>query len=178
MAHPRTKAELLAQTRAERDALLERLAGLNAEQMARPGPYGWSAKDFVAHLCEWERLLFGWYECGLRGEKPALPAEGYTWRTMDALNQAILERRRSDPVDSVMAAWRQTSDQLIELVAGLSEEDLFGKRRFAWTGGSTLAGYVYECGPNHYRWAAGEIDKALEPRERPARARKAGGSGA
>ncbi len=161
MTHPKTKAELLSQARAERSALLDRLAGLSPAEMERPGPYGWAAKDYVAHLAEWERLLFDWYESGLRGEKPDLPAKGYSWRTMDALNQAIFQRFKAEPAAALLADWRRTSDRLIELAESLSEAELFEKRRFAWTGTSTLAVYVDECGPNHYRWAAGEIQKAL-----------------
>ena len=35
--------------------------------------------------------------------------------------------------------------------------------RYRWTGRSTLASYVWECGGNHYRWAAREIKRALRP---------------
>ena len=160
MSHPTTRAELLAQARAERDSLLAYLAGLSPAEIARPSEYGWSAGDFVAHLADWEQLLFGWYEAGLRGEKPALPAEGYTWQTIDALNESLRQRHLGESMEAVTAAWRESSSRLIELIEKLSEEDLFGKDRFAWTGGE-LAGYVYECGPNHYRWAAEEIAKGL-----------------
>lgn len=44
-----------------------------------PGAYGWSAKDHVAHLAEWERMLLAWYEAGVLGEKPAVHAESYSW---------------------------------------------------------------------------------------------------
>jgi hypothetical protein len=37
--------------------------------------------------------------------------------------------------------------------------------RYAWTGRGTLADFVYECGPNHYRWARGNIKKALKARK-------------
>ena len=53
MALPKTKAELLAQTARQRDALAALLAGLSREQMLWPGVYGWSAKDHVSHLAEW-----------------------------------------------------------------------------------------------------------------------------
>jgi hypothetical protein len=160
MSHPKTRAELLAQTRAERDGLLAYLAGLSADDAARPGAYGWSARDHVAHLTDWEELLFGWYEAGLRGEKPALPAPGYTWKTLDALNENLRQRHLGESVEAATAAWSKSSARLIELIERLSEDDLFARGRFAWTGGK-LAGYVFECGPNHYRWAAAEIKKGL-----------------
>jgi hypothetical protein len=37
----------------------------------------WSVKDTLAHLYEWKQMFFTWYESGLRGENPVLPAPGY-----------------------------------------------------------------------------------------------------
>jgi hypothetical protein len=81
MGMPRTKATLLVDAAKERDALSAMLARMSREQLLWPGAYGWSAKDHVAHLAEWERLFFGWYDTGARGEDPPVPAEGYTWAT-------------------------------------------------------------------------------------------------
>ena len=162
MAHPRTKAELLAATSARRDALQVFLATLSREQLLSPGAYGWSAKDHVAHLADWERLLFGWYDAGARGGRPALPAEGYTWADMDALNQKMRESHENDQLEHVLADWRETSRRLIALAEAESEPDLFAPGRFAWTGRGTLAGYVYECGANHYRWSLVEIKRGLK----------------
>jgi hypothetical protein len=70
-------------------------------------------------------------------------------------------RHLDESMGQALADWRDSSGRLIELIEKLSEEDLFAKTRFTWTGG-WLAGYVYECGPNHYRWAAKEMKKGLE----------------
>ena len=162
MAAPKTKALLLADTEQERDALQAMLSGLTREQLMWPGAYGWSAKDHVAHLAEWERMLFGWYDAGARGENPAVPAQGYTWATEHELNQVIYERYRDDQLEHVLADWRDTSRRLLALTNATSEADLFTPGRYAWTGRGTLASFVYECGPNHYRWAATEIKRGLE----------------
>jgi hypothetical protein len=164
MALPKTKAELLAATARDRDALLAYLESLSCEQMLKPGEYGWSARDHVAHLAEWERMLFGWYDSGRRGESPAVPAEGYTWAQMDALNRQIFEQHIGDDPELVMAEWRDTSRRLLALAESLSEADLFTPGRFAWTGRGTLGSFVYECGANHYRWAGREIRNGFKVR--------------
>jgi hypothetical protein len=164
MAAPRTKALLLADAEKEREALLAMLGGMSREQLLWPGAYGWSAKDQVAHLAEWERMLFGWYDAGLRGENPPVPAEGYTWATEDALNRVIYERHRDDQLEHAMADWRDTSRRLIALTQTIPEMELFMPERYAWTGRGTLASFVYECGPNHYRWARNEIKRGIKVR--------------
>ena len=73
MAAPKTKTQLLASAEKEREALQVLLGGLTREQLLWAGPYGWSAKDHLAHLAEWERMLFAWYDAGQRGESPAAP---------------------------------------------------------------------------------------------------------
>lgn len=164
MAAPTTKALLLAETEKERDALLAMLGSMNREQLLWAGAYGWSAKDFVVHLAQWERMLFGWYDAGARGENPAIPAEGYTWATEHELNRAIYERHRDDQLEHVLSDWRETSGRLLAFANATSEAELFAPGRYAWTGRGTLASFVYECGANHYRWATTEIKRGLKVR--------------
>jgi hypothetical protein len=164
MAQPRTKSLLLADTEKERDTLLAMLGGMSREQLLWVGAYGWSAKDFMVHLAEWERLLFGWYDAGMRGEDPPVPAAGYTWATEHELNQAIFDQHRDDQLEHAMADWHETSRRLLVLANSISEWDLFTPGRFTWTGRGTLAAFVYECGANHYRWAREEIKRGLKVR--------------
>ena len=109
-------------------------------------------------------MFFGWYDAGLRGEDPPVPAEGYTWATEHELNQAIYERHRDEQLEHVLADWRDTSRRLLLGINGISEADLFTPGRYAWTGRGALASFVYECGPNHYRWADVEIKRGLKVR--------------
>ncbi len=164
MGIPPTRTLLLVEAEKQRDGLSAMLGRMSREQLLWAGAYGWSAKDHVAHLAEWERLFFGWYDAGARGEEPPVPAPGYSWATIDALNRQIYDRHRDDQLEHVLADWQGTSRQLIALARSISEADLYTADRYAWTGRGTLASFVYECGPNHYRWAAVEIKRGLKAR--------------
>jgi hypothetical protein len=162
MGMPPTKTLLLVEAEKQRDALNALLAGMSRDQMLWPGAYGWSAKDHVAHLAEWERLFVSWYDSALRGEQPEVPATGFTWATIDGLNRQIFDRHRDDQLEHAMADWRATSRQLIAVAQGISEADLYTIGRYPWTGRGSLASFVYECGPNHYRWSIVEIKRGLK----------------
>ena len=164
MAKPQTRTLLLLDAEREKDALAAMLGGMTREQLMWPGAYGWSAKDIVAHLAEWERMLLGWYDAGLRGELPPVPAAGYGWGQLGELNQRIYEQHRDDQLEHVLADWRDGSRRLIQLANATSEVDLFTIGRFPWTGRGSLASFVNECGPNHYRWGAREIKQGLRVR--------------
>ena len=87
------KSELLKAIEVEHSALERSLAVLTIRQMTARGVTrgGWSAKDILAHLTEWQQMNISWYEAGLRGEKPRLPAPGMTWRELPRLNRMIYE---------------------------------------------------------------------------------------
>src|SRR5439155_13508367 len=51
---PRTAAELIDRVQIEWAALEYTVAGLSLQQLIRPGPQGWSVKDHLVHIAEWE----------------------------------------------------------------------------------------------------------------------------
>jgi hypothetical protein len=85
------KQELLNEIRRERSALDDALMLLTLRQMTKGGVTrgGWSVKDVLAHLVEWQQMNLAWYAAGLRGEKPAVPAPGFTLRELPRLNDMI-----------------------------------------------------------------------------------------
>jgi uncharacterized protein (TIGR03083 family) len=163
MPNPTTKDALLAEVRSERDALEESLAALTPQQMVVPGAIAdWSVKDVLAHLAEWEQLLLVWYQAGLRGEIPPIPAPGYSWAQMDDLNQEIYEKYRDLSLDEVQAYFRASHRQVLEAVQTMTEDELFTPGKFAWTKQNALAAYVVPCTSEHYEWARHEMRKGLK----------------
>jgi nicotinamidase-related amidase len=154
MPIPTNKQQLLDEAQKKYEALGRQVASFTPEEMVRPGVIGaWSIKDIMVHLLEWQTMLMGWYEAGLRGETPAVPAEGYDWNQLPALNQAIYERCQDAALDDVRSQLDASHRHMLDVVASLSEEELFTPGRYAWIGVNTLASYVDSCAGAHYRWA-------------------------
>lgn len=115
------KRDLLDEIRRERAALDETLAGLTPRQMTKAGVTrgGWSVKDVLAHLVEWQQMNLDWYAAGLRGEKPAMPAPGYTLRELPRLNAMIYLKHHRRPLQAVLQDYESHHDRVVALIESL-----------------------------------------------------------
>lgn len=158
------KKELLEAINIERTSLDEILAQLRPRQMTQPGVTrgGWSVKDILAHLVEWQQMNFGWYEAGLRGEKPAMPAPGFTLRELPRLNERISRKHHRRSLRAVLHDYRTHHERMITLIESLQDSDLVTLGRFSWTGPSwTLSDYFRAATVAHYLWARTRIRRWL-----------------
>ena len=152
MPRPTTKPQLLAEAQAEFDALERFLAALSPDEMLRPLPSGeWVPKDYLAHLYEWQQMFFTWYESGLRGENPAIPAPGYKWNQLPALNQAIFERYHDLPLEEALDKFRSSHARTLALIESLPEADLFTRGLYPWMNENHLSEYISDNNVSHYR---------------------------
>ena len=162
MPRPTSKNDLLAAIEKERGALETYLATLTPEQLGEPGIVGeWSPKDVLAHLIEWEQMVLGWHAAGLRGEVPPLPAPGFKWNQTPQLNQQIYEKHRDRPLDEVLEQFQASHREILCVIQGLSNEELFTAGRYAWTKKNTLGTYMVSGTSSHYLWARKEIRKGF-----------------
>ena len=154
------KSELLSEIQRERNKLDDTLALLSPRQMTRPGVTrgGWAVKDVLAHLVEWQQMNLDWYAAGLRGEKPAMPAPGYTLRELPRLNQMIYRKHHRRSLSAVLHDYRSYHKRVVDLIESLPDEDLVTLGRFSWTGPSwTLSDYLRASTAAHYLWARTRI---------------------
>jgi hypothetical protein len=161
-----TKVQLLEDARRERAALEKLLEKLTPEEMvysAAPGE--WSAKDVLAHLIEWEQMVLGWIETGMSGKTPAMPAEGYKWNQLPALNQQIYEKHRDRPLAEILEQFQRSFQQSLTAIEGFSEEILFTRGYYSWSGNNALAAYFHSCTAAHYLWARKEVQKKFKDRK-------------
>ena len=139
MPRPTSKKQLLSAAQASHAALEAFLSAHKSSELTRTHPKtGWSVKDILAHLTAWEGMMRGWHETGLRGEKPVIPADGYTWAQLPALNARILKQFHNRSLARVLSDYRASYAATLALIETLSEADLFTRGRFTWTGSTTL----------------------------------------
>ncbi len=163
MPRPLNKTQLLDIIRKEYGRLEQSLTRITSDHMAVPGqPEAWSVKDIIAHLYEWQQMFSSWYQAGLRGETPAVPAQGYKWNQLPALNQAIFEKYRSLDSDRILAMFGQSHRDTVQFIESLSDSDLTTPGLFPWMNHNTLLSYLNSATAAHYLWARMEIMKTLK----------------
>ncbi|HYO44935.1 MAG TPA: ClbS/DfsB family four-helix bundle protein [Candidatus Limnocylindrales bacterium] len=162
MPRPTSKAALLADAQREHEALLAQLSGMPNDEMAKPGVVGaWSVRDVLAHLAEWHAMVERWVTAGERGETPHVPADGFNWGQLPALNESIRRQHADRPVDEVLAWWVAAHAGTVRRIEGLAEADLFRPGLYPWMNRNTLAAYLTSVTSSHDRWARTEIRKGL-----------------
>jgi hypothetical protein len=167
MSKPATKEQMLDEIDKERKALEEFLSTLTPDEKIQPYVLGpWSVKDVMAHLLEWEQMFLGWHKAGLRGKLPEKPAPGFKWNQLAELNQQIYEKYCDQSLPDVQRRFRASYRQIMKTLHGLSEEDLFTPKRFAWTEKHALFAFILPNTSSHYRWARNEIQKAMKKKRR------------
>jgi hypothetical protein len=162
---------LLEEIRSEREALDRLLDKFTPRMMTRRGvtAAGWSVKDILGHLIGWQQMNLCWYEAGERGEKPAVPAPGLTWKDVRKLNERIYRRHRRRPLEAVRADYAVFHQRMIELIHKTPEPELVKVGRFSWAGPTwTLSDYIRANTASHYRWASKHIGKWLRTQARVA----------
>jgi hypothetical protein len=112
-----------------------------------------NVRDVAAHVHAWHILLERWYSDGMAGGSPAIPAEGYSWRQLGELNDALRLQWQDTSLAELLPLLRASHQSLQAMVAMHDDRELDDPEAFAWTRGSSLGEYAQECGGGHYAWA-------------------------
>jgi len=113
---------LIDRVQIEWAALEYTVAGLSLQQLITPGPQGWSVKDHLVHIAEWEAATDAVLARRPQHEGFSLPADLPT--DIDALNDVLYQRSRDLPIDEVQAKARRIHAETIAALGRLSDADL------------------------------------------------------
>jgi len=159
-----SKQALMDDIRAEHDSLCAFLAEIPKARWHEPGVWGdgWTLSDLIAHLAEWQHMFQGWYEDGLRGAPPEMPAPGFKWSEMARLNRVIWEKYRSRSQAAVWTDFDSGYSRIVHIVEALSPQQLLRPGQFPWTGKHPLTTYLGPNTASHYRFATKVIKRWLK----------------
>lgn len=165
MPRPTTKKDLLARSRAQYNALIALIDGYSAADRQRefkPGTMNRNIRDVLAHLYHWHVLMQEWHAVGMKGGKPEMPAKGCSWATTPDLNRWIHGQYTAMPLKKVRAMLDRSHVEVMSLIERHTDAELFTKKRYAWTGSTSLGAYLVSSTSSHYDWALKLIRKGLK----------------
>ncbi|MCB0666203.1 MAG: ClbS/DfsB family four-helix bundle protein [Saprospiraceae bacterium] len=165
MPRPKTKNELLDLSEENYGRLNDFVDNLSDAEKHREFPNGYlnrNIRDVLAHLHEWHLMMLQWYEIGMLGEKPDIPAKGYTWKTIKELNQLIQKKYEHIPLENVRELLGQSHESIMQLIHSHTDVELFEKKKYHWTGSTSLGAYLVSSTSSHYDWAWKLIRKCLK----------------
>lgn len=121
-----TKAEILGRIEKSRDALADLLRPMNEEQMTRPaGPGGWSIKDHLAHIAEWEIGIADLLRRRPRFPDPEVAEAVARDAHDDEINVLFYKKNAGLSLEEVMEKYEDAHAQLVIALQGISDDDLY-----------------------------------------------------
>jgi hypothetical protein len=160
MARPTTKQELIVAGNEQLKKLWELIDSMSEEEQTATFLFedrDKNVRDIVVHLYEWHQLLLHWATANRKGEaKPFLPAP-YNWRTYPEMNVEFWKKHQNTPYEISKSMLVESHTKVMALIETFSNDELFTKKHFAWTGTSTLGSYCVSATSSHYDWAIKKI---------------------
>ncbi len=156
------KEEVLEKIKAERNNLYDLIHSLTDEQICEPSlPNGWSVKDVMMHIAEWEHRCAMWINAGLCQNTPHVPQEGYTWDDIDRLNADTYEDYKEMSLEGAQNYSRAVYLHFYEQLENLSEEEMTEPAHFSWTEKESLVPFIAANTYDHYREHRKQIQEWL-----------------
>lgn len=164
MARPKTKADLLKAANTQYDKLLKLIDSMSKKELETPFCFDKSKKeahwqrdknlrDVLAHLYEWHKLLLIWIQANSQGEEQHFLPQPYTWKTYAKMNMEFWEKHQKTPLDTAKELFAKSHKEALKIIDTYSNEELFSKAYFKWTGTTSLGSYCVSATSSHYEWA-------------------------
>ena len=165
MARPKSKTELLQQCDEFFEKLMVQIGKIDRTVQLKefpPGTLNRNIRDVLMHLYHWHIMMYEWYAIGMSGKNPKMPAEGYTWKTLPDLNRKILLMYQDIDLEDAKQKLSISHRKIRGLIENHTDEELFEKKRYHWTGSTSLGAYLISSTSSHYAWAMKLIRKATK----------------
>jgi hypothetical protein len=163
MPRPTNKKMLLDLMQKEHEKLIKQIDQLSEEEICHHSEItGYTIKDVLAHLTNWEQLCLTWYKAGKAGEEPQLPHPGYNWRQIPELNQMFYEKDKDKSLVEVLKDFHASYEEIHSTIETIDEQEMFTPEIYPWTNKNAMGTYFVSATSSHYVWAQKEVKKCLK----------------
>lgn len=175
MPRPTTKEGLLNAANMQFDKLIsmidsmtetEQTADFSFEVTEKDKEAHWkrdkNLRDVLIHLYEWHELLINWVEKNQSGEPVPFLPEPYNWKSYGKMNVEFWEKHQSTSCNDAKNQLIESHKKVIGIVEGFTEDELFQKAYFSWTGSNSVASYCISSTSSHYDWAMKKVKRQIK----------------
>ncbi len=120
-----------------------------------------NVRDVLIHLYEWHCLMLQFPKnnknvSDKKGAISFLPSE-YSWKTYGAMNVMFWNKHQNTSLEEAKQMLSESHKKVMALAEAYSNEELFTKGFFPWTGNVDLGSYFVSTTSSHYDWAIKKI---------------------
>ncbi len=166
MSRPTTKSDLILAANEQFSKLWKLIDTMSEEEQRAIFAFedrDKNLRDVLVHLYEWHQMLSRWYQIGtVEGGMPAVPGEGYTWKTIPDMNMEIWRKYQDTSLASSKVMLKESHAMILRLIESHTNEDLFSRSVYKWTKSTTLGAYFVSSTSSHYDWAMKKIKKHIK----------------
>lgn len=176
MPRPTTKTELLTTANTHFEKLQKLIDSISEEQQGvefcfevteKDKEAHWkrdkNLRDILIHLHEWHRLIINFANNNRESEEvvPFLPVP-YTWKSYGGMNIEFWENHQSTSLETAKEMLSKSHDEVIKLIESFSNEELFTKAYFKWSGTTSVGAYFVSATSSHYDWAMKKLKRQVK----------------
>jgi hypothetical protein len=170
MPRPTTKPDLIKAANEQFEKMWELIDSMTDDEQNSTFNFGESTdrkethwardnnlRDVLIHLYEWHQLLLSWVKANQSSEAKPFLLEPYNWKTYGDMNVELWKKHQNTPCNKSREMIIESHSKVMKLIDTFSNNELFSKGSFPWTGGSTLGSYCVSVTASHYDWAMKKI---------------------
>ena len=114
-------------------------------------------RDVLIHLYEWHQLLLNWVQSNVTGNKKDFLPKPYNWKTYGEMNVEFWKEHQNTKLENAREMLKESHKAVLEIIQKFSNDELFSKQFFDWTGTTTLGSYCVSATSSHYEWATKKL---------------------
>jgi hypothetical protein len=159
MPRPTDKLTLIELSQTNLDKLFALVEKIPADAEMDLNGRDRNVRDVLVHLHEWHLMMESFYSDCVSGKVRAFLPKGVSWNTLELVNHPIRDKHQTTSLEQARGLLIASHAKMLERVNQHSDEELFTKKYYSWTGTTSLGSYFISALSSHYDWAV----KTLKP---------------